>query len=284
MLCGMSGSTPRAREIGGEMRAARESAKLTTRQLGDRLGVESSTISRWERGERTVKPRDITRYLVECGADAERISDLVELALEDDVSPWLAVGITAQRRQMAALLKVERTATRTIHVSPSLIPGPLQTAEYARAIMTRAGVSDLQIETRVHVRMGRRDALVRPEPVNMLALVCEAALWPEIGGRAVLLEQLRYLLEMAERPNIDLRIIPAVANWTPALEGHFVLIESDSQDSVVYLEGRRAGLFFHEPEDVSAYEGAVELVKELAMSLADSSGLIANVITKMETT
>jgi hypothetical protein len=85
---------------------------------------------------------------------------------------------------------------------------------------------------------------------------------------------------MAEKPNIDVRIVSSSSDWTPALDGPFELVDS----RVVYLENRRSGLFFDEAPDVTAYLEAVTLVKEVAMSSEESVELIASVITRMETT
>ncbi len=206
------------------------------------------------------------------------------MARGTDDPHWLSVGNADRDRQMAALLDFERSASVIVDVSPLLIPGLLQTADYARAIMVAAGVPASQIEMRVVVRVGRREVLTRRDPAQLLALVGEAALRQKIGGPQALIDQLNHLLKVADLPNVDLRIFPADGGWTPALEGPFVLINSADGPPIVHLENRRSGLFFHEKDDVAAYEAAIDRVKQEAMSPAASRGLIADIITELETT
>src|SRR5439155_12572755 len=103
----------RAAQVGVEFKAAREAAGLTLRELAERLAVGTSTISRWENGQRMPKPGDVRRYLAALGAPEDKISEILELAENpDEFSPWLAVSLPDQRRQLASLLEIERTATR----------------------------------------------------------------------------------------------------------------------------------------------------------------------------
>jgi Domain of unknown function (DUF5753) len=190
-----------------------------------------------------------------------------------------------QQRQLAALLDLERDANRIVNVSPLLIPGLLQTSGYARAIMIGAKVHPVEIETRVAVRLGRRDVITRrQDPARFLAVIDETALRRNIGGPAVMLDQLRALDEASRWANVDLRIMPVGSDWHPALEGPFVLIEFADRPTVVQVENRRSALFFHEPMDVEIYQQAVDRVTEVTMSPADARGHIASVIDELEKT
>jgi transcriptional regulator with XRE-family HTH domain len=282
-VCVMAGNTtPKRTGLGLEMKHAREAADISGRKLAGRLGVSPTAVSRWERGERVPQPKDVARYLAEVGAKPELIAELVDSAGDPDTALWLAVGIPEQGRQLATLLEIERSANKVNIVSPLLIPGMLQTADYARAIMTAAEVTTSEIDTRVTIRVGRRDAVTRSRnPLAVLALIGESALLQMIGGREVMLDQVKDLERMASLPNVELRIVPNGVGWHPALEGPFDLVEFDDKDPVVQLENRRSGLFFHRPEDTALYQNAVSKVRRVAMSPEESMGLIAEVINKM---
>lgn len=227
---------------------------------------------------------DVAGYLAEIQAPPDLIADLAESANEPDGALWLAVGLPDQRRQLNTLLEIERSAVKLTFVSPLLLPGVVQTAAYARSIMT-GNVPTKEVDTRVMTRVGRRDALVRAAaPVSLLALIGECALEQTIGGPEVMVDQLRDLTTLAERPNIDLRIVPSGAGWHPGLEGPFELVESVDRNPVVQLETRRSSLFFHRPEDTELYQEAVSTVCQVAMSADQSSALIADVIERMEST
>ncbi|WP_147275565.1 DUF5753 domain-containing protein [Halopolyspora algeriensis] len=107
------------------------------------------------------------------------------------------------------------------------------------------------------------------------------ALRQVIGAPEVMVEQLEYLGEMAKLPNVDLRVVPFSSGWHPALEGLFLLIESE-QTPVVQLESRRSGLFLHEQEDVQSYREAADTVFRAAMSPEESSEFIAEIAKDME--
>ncbi|MBB5160059.1 transcriptional regulator with XRE-family HTH domain [Saccharopolyspora phatthalungensis] len=252
--------------------------------MAEQLGISHSAISRWETGARSPQPEDVASILAATGVNGAERSELLDLARGAGDPHWLSVQSGDRDRQMAALLEFERSAQRITDVAPLLIPGLLQTAEYARAIMVAAEVPTHEIETRVLVRVGRREVLTRREPANLLALVGEAAIRQEIGGRDVVLDQMHHLLNYAQMPTVDLRIVSSTAGWSPALEGPFVLIDFDDERPIVHVENRRAGLFFHEPDDIEAYRNAVDRVKSVAMSPADTTKLIADVITELETT
>jgi transcriptional regulator with XRE-family HTH domain len=281
----MAGTTPKARAIGAELRRAREDAGLSARQLAIKLGVAHTTVGRWESGERGPRPTDVATVLTALGASNALREELVELSRDSDGRHWVASGLPEQQRALAALLELERDANRIVTISPLLVPGLLQTSGYARAIMIAAKVDPVEIETRVAVRLGRRDVITRRQrPVRFLAVVDETALHRNIGGRAVMLDQLRALDEASRWGNVELRIVPVDSGWHPALEGPFVFIEFADRPPVVQVENRRSALFFHEPMDVETYQQAIDRVIDVTMSPADTRGQIAAVIDELERT
>lgn len=278
----MAVTTPKARRLGAALREVRTERGIGVRKLAEKLGKDHSLISRYESGERVPKPEDVATILATLEVNGDRRDEILDLARGTDSPRWLAVTLPEQRQQLAALLELEATATSIIDVSPMLVTGLLQTTPYIRAIMSGGGVPRDEIETRIAVRIGRRET-IGDRSIRLVALLGETALRQEVGGRQVMVDQLRRLLDMSKRSNVDLRIIPFAAGWYPALEGPFTLIESAQEAPVVHLENRRSGLFLHEPEDIETYRVAVDAVLEVAMSPADSSGLIAEVIREMET-
>lgn len=276
-------TTPKTRRLGAALREARLERGFGVRQLAEQLGRDHSLISRYESGERVPKLEDVATILATLGVNGDRRDEILDLARGTDQPRWLAVTLPELRQQIAALLECERTATSIVEVSPLLVPGLLQTTKSIRAIMTAGGVPASEIETRVAVRIGRRETIMRDDPsVQFVALLGETAVRQEIGGAEVLVEQLRHLLVMSERPNVDLRIVPFSAGWYPALEGPFTIIESAGSPPMVHLENRRSGLFLHQPEDVALYREAVAAVLDVAMSPEDSVELIAAVIHEKE--
>jgi transcriptional regulator with XRE-family HTH domain len=290
--------TPKARALGAALRQAREEKQMLLRQLGAAIDRDIGVLSRWETGDRTPKPEHVAQILTKLDVDGERFAEIMTLAYGTNESQWLATTLPEQRRQMAAFLDWERNARRIVEFSPLLVPGILQTEDYVRAIMTdpAADVPAREVTSRITARINRREAIIRHNPANMLALLGQAALTQEIGRREVMIEQLRHLLEMSAWPNIELRIVPDRRGWHPGLEGEFTLLEaplvpagngstrsaSTAVMSIVFVGTRRTVLMLHEDADVAAYRKAIERILVVSLPPDKSAALIAELIHRME--
>lgn len=270
----VSTTTPKKQAVGAELRKARGD-KVSQRQMASRIGVSHVTLRRWENGEVLPRPEDVATILEIAGVPLESREEIIALAREPDETRWLAVGMPGVRQQLNALLDIESIATAISIVGPLLVPGLLQTRAYARTVMERGGVPASEINNRVTLRIGRRDAIARAEdPVRLNAYVGETVLRHRIGGAKVMADQLRFLVEAEQWPNVHLRVIPEEADWHPGLEGMFSITEFPDRTPVVHLETRISGLYLHEPPDVAAYQEGLARVHEIAMSPEDSSRLI----------
>ena len=276
--------TPRAKALGSALRAARKDARLTLRALGDLVNIDHSKLSRFETGERPPRAEDVATILLAVGVSGERREEILELSRGTDEPRWLGMGLPEQQRQLQALLDIERSATQITDVSPLLVPGLLQTSDYARSIMTRGGVPAEEIETRVMVRVGRRESLrQRTDPPKLTALVGEAALRQVIGGVQVMRTQLDFLVEVSAWPNVDLYVVPLMQDWHPGLGEPFVVVEfGKNGPPVVHLETTASGLFLHEAIDVKPYQEALPGILGAALSTAGSVELITEIATAHE--
>lgn len=276
--------TPKARALGAELRAVREEAGIGLREFARRLGLSShSVLARWESGESPPTVEEVATILGALTVVGERRDEILALARDTGGSVWVAMSLPEQQRQLSALLDFERTATTITDVSPLLVPGLLQTGDYARAIMVAGEVSADQIETRVAVRGGRRETVTRRRsPARLTALIGEAALYQKIGGPEVMADQLYHLQDMAKLPTVDIRVVPFDAGWHPALVGAFLVIEFETATPVVHVETSDTGMFLHEKNDVAAYQKAATKVLRLAMSPTESIDLIAREAKRIE--
>jgi transcriptional regulator with XRE-family HTH domain len=267
--------------LGDALKEARTSRDISLRKLAVLMGrkeSDSGLISRWETNERTPKPDDVATIIEVLEIGDDEATELMALATNAGLSGrWHAVTVAERRQQMNALLAAERTATTVTHLAPLLIPGVLQTSGVIRAIMADAEVPANEIDERVAIRIGRRDLITRKNPATLDVLLGEAAIRHVIGGRDVWLEQLDYLAEMTELPNVEVRIIPFTAGWTPAHTGPFILFDSDQAPSIVSLELHRDGLMLYADEDIAAHRARAETTRRKAWSTAKSLDLIAKV-------
>jgi transcriptional regulator with XRE-family HTH domain len=268
--------SPRARALGRALRDARMGQELGLREFAKSLGRDPSLLSRWETGDRTPPPTEVAHILGNLHITGTRYDELIELAESANEPMWLATTLPEQRAQLETLLDFERTATLVTDISPLVVPGLLQTSDYTRAIMSAGWtVPPDEISTRVTTRRGRRDVLTRPDPVHLTAYIGEAALRQRIGRPNTMAEQCAYLIEMAARPNIAMRVIPFDTDWHPGLEGASYRIESAHNCPVVFIEVRGTGLFLHSPIDIDACRQAATKLSEQAMSPEDSLVVIA---------
>jgi hypothetical protein len=195
---------------------------------------------------------------------------------------WVASSLPARQQQLATLVEMGQSASEIINVSPLLVPGLVQTKDYAHAIMSGGGLSPADAAARVDIRMQRQDAINRTNPVRFTAYIGEAVIHNIIGDRIVMARQFRHLLEMAKRPNITVRVVPASSGWQPSLDGAFLLIRTDKATPIVHIELRTTGIFLHDTEEVDVYQDAIDLVAEAALGPEASARLVAEAAHRME--
>lgn len=270
--------TPKGMRLAAALRDARQSRGITLRELGNRIARNSGALSRYETGERTPKPEDVAQILTALNIRGEQYDEILSLSYGTDDPGWVAWNVPDQRQQLAAMLEAERTALRIDHVAPSIFPGLLQARSYTTAIMSGGGLSADEIVTRVSIRMGRRDSLSREDPLEFVSFIGEAALRWMVGGCGVMIDQLRHVLSVSERANVHVRVVPFSSGWQPSLDGQFMVIDG----AIVHIETRASGIFLHSPDDVRSYVDAVDAVRHVSCSEAESRAMLADRLRELE--
>jgi hypothetical protein len=241
----------------------------------------SSHISRWENGKLIPSEADTATVLAVLGVNGVDRDRLLELA-RDALDPnWVAPGVD---KQLAALTEYERTAETIINIEPLMIPGLLQTYEYARHIMVAYGQSRGEAEQRATLRIGRQHVLTDTPPKQLIAIVGEYALRYPVCPDAVMVEQLRHLLRLAELDNVTLNVLPMDRPAAAMLSGPWALIEFSGTKPVLHLEHFGSSATITEEKTVKSYRGAVDSLQELAIGPTETTRLITDVIRSKETT
>jgi hypothetical protein len=210
----------------------------------------------------------------------EERDQLLELARDASDPNWVTPGLD---KQLAALIEYERTATVITEANPQVIPGLLQTSDYARAILLASGATRGEADHRVMVRMGRREVLERDDAPEFRALIGEYALRYPPCDSSVMAAQLRNLIKWSQRDNITIQAVPTRAEWTPLHNGAFVLMEFARARPVVHLEHYRSSVTLTDGSDATDYQAAAEQIRRAAMSTDDTAALIADIAQRMET-
>jgi transcriptional regulator with XRE-family HTH domain len=289
----MARNSRRARSLAAVLkdvleRAKRQDQAISERSVAPRLGVSNMTVNRWVNGETTPTAEQVASFLTAVGVVGDEKERILSLARAPE-SEWLAAGPPGMNPQLAAVMECERDATAITVWSPLMIPGLLQTPDYARTVISRGSpnLTPHEVDSMVMVRNARRDILVRPRPAQFHALIGLPAIHAGVGGPQVMAEQLAHVAQMAARDNITVRVFDLSGDWSPAHLGPFIIYESATIRPTVYLEHHRSGAFLDEEGDVAAYQTAADQIRREAMSPDQSAGLIADAITRaaaLETT
>ncbi|MEU6663452.1 helix-turn-helix transcriptional regulator [Streptomyces sp. NPDC046821] len=279
------GPAVRRRRLGAELRGLRARAGLTSGEAARLVGWHQSKVSRIETGRSGVKASDVRLLL-----DAFEVSDaslrdlLIALAGSEDGSggqdwwhPYRSLLPPAYRD----FISLESQACRVRTVETSVVPGLLQTPNYARAV-TRAAVDGLpegQLDALVEVRIARQDVLRSASPIRLSAVLDEAVLRRRVGGPLVMLEQLRHLAAVARLPHVRIQVLPFSAGEHVGLTGPFVVFSfpNTSDLDVVVLDHLTSSLYLERKEDLRAYSDAFDSLQDLALSPEDSLDFIAGI-------
>jgi transcriptional regulator with XRE-family HTH domain len=284
LLASAQSPTVRRRRLALELRRLRESAKLTCEEVAERLECSASKISRVETGRVSVSPRDVRDMLEIYGAPPEQRDSLVQLARDSRQKGWWhAYGDTVQPH-FATYLGLESAASEIRIYEVSLIPGLLQTEDYARAVITAGMVNSPRpdIERRVALGM-ERQRLARNDPPKVWAVLDEAALRRRVGGPEVMRVQLEYLSEVGSMPNVSLQVIPFGGGAHPAMGRPFIILVFGERidPDVVYLEDLTSALWVEDVEEVDRYNVFFNHLRATALSFEDSAALITAALKEM---
>lgn len=276
------GPAVRRRKLGEELRSMRHASGLTSREAAGLLGWHQSKVSRIETGVSGVRPEDVNRLLDAYGMDDPKLREvlgaLAGSAGGGGAGWWHAYRglIPPQYRDFISLESQARTA-RTLETS--VVPGLLQTADYARAV-TRDSLDGLpagQVDSLVEVRLTRQGVLRSDPPLRLSAVLDEAVLRREVGGRRVMREQLRHLARVAQLPHVRLQILPFSVGGYVSLTSPFVIFSfpTASDLDVVVLDHLTSSLYLERKEDLAAYSSAFRTLQTHALSPEHSLDLIA---------
>ena len=274
--------TIRTRELGEGLRQAMDQAGLDQKGAAQKLGWSQSRVSRLLSGKRGGTEVDVSAFLAivqVTGAERER---LLGICREQNIPGWLQQHGTRLPQQLRTLIDHENKALTIDEFEPTLVPGLLQTTDYARALIREIGMTPAnEIEDRVAARLGRQSLFGREHPARFTFFIHEFVLHLPVGGPAVMLEQLQHLLRKATRPYLTLRVVPAALGGHAAAAGAFRLMEFAEFRPVAYLESQTASLFLEKPEEIAAYRRILGLLAETALGERESTKLIATLATEL---
>ncbi|MFI6206044.1 helix-turn-helix domain-containing protein [Streptomyces sp. NPDC051041] len=279
------GPAVRRRKLGAELRALRAAAGLTSGEAARLVGWHQSKVSRIETGTSGVKPADVRLLLDAYEVRDAQLRDLLLVLAGSDAGGgrhhwWHAYrGVLPPTYRDFISLESQAAAMRTLETT--VVPGLLQTSEYARAVTRAAvdGLSEDRLDTLVEVRLARQDVLRADPPLRLSAVLDEAVLRREVGGPGVMARQLTRLVEAARLPHVRLQVLPFGAGAHIGVTGSFVIFSfsSTSDLDVVVLDHLTSSLYLERKEDLEAYTEAFDALRIHALSPEDSLDYIAGI-------
>jgi transcriptional regulator with XRE-family HTH domain len=250
----------RRRRLAAELRKLRDQSGLSIGDVADKLGWPGSRISRIETRQLGITAADLRKLLDVYGVEEQEYwDDLAELARRaNERGWWQSYSRTVIPSEYGDLITLETEAASIRVYQPELVPGLLQTAGYARAVIRAGRKSDTaaDIDRRVEVRLERQHILSRSQPPRVHVVLNEAVLRRRVGGHEVMREQLDYLMADRDPPNVTIQVLPFEAGAHPAMVGPFTMMNflDPSDLGVVHLEHPTTSLFLETAEELRAYE------------------------------
>ncbi|MFD3926520.1 helix-turn-helix domain-containing protein [Streptomyces sp. NPDC058614] len=278
------------RQLAARLKELRDAAGLTLTEVAERIEVNQSSLSRIETGDRGTSPV-LVRALLDCYGveDPAQRADVLDLVRADkeQQKPWwrkYSTVLTATRYD--GYLALEAGATALANYQPMLVPGLLQTEDYARAIITqmRMELSPPQVEALVKVRMERQSSRLDGErPAKVWAILDEAVLRRTVGSADVMRDQLRKLAEASEQPNITVQLLPFALGAHPGLYGPFVILTfPDPTPNLVWLENPKNSVYLEAADDVDNYTEIFDQLRACALGQSETRTCIARISKELD--
>ncbi len=280
--------TLRLWQLAESLRGHRERTQLTIEEAAARLKPHSprwsrSKLQRVETRLYAPQPTEVEHLAAVYEVPAAETAVLVQMAREARQKGWWQSSALPKHTQ--TMVGLEQAATMMREFALALVPGLLQTSDYARALMTTiTPTTPIEVlENRIAARMIRQHVLTGTDPLIYEAILSEAVLQCPVGGSRVMRGQLENLLELSGRPNIAIQVLPFAAGAHPGMEGAFGIVTlPDLAHDVGYVEGPAGSIYLEEQDDVRSCTMDFAVLSSLALSPAESAELLSTTLEQQQ--
>lgn len=249
-----------------DLRRHRESSGLAQRELAKRAHMAPSLLNKIEAGKR-LPTRELSELCDETFGTADHFQRLWPLVIKYAYPAWFRPFVE---------LEEAATVVRTFQVQ--VVPGLLQTEDYARAVLSAWRPNADRVEELVAARMARQGILARENPPELWIVLDENVLRRRMGSPETMRAQLEHLLNAAETPSNVLQVVPYDAGEHAGLDGPFSALTLDEGPQVVYVDGFLEGQILAGPENVKEAMRAYDLLRAVAVSPKGSIDMIARTV------
>lgn len=283
----MAKSSAALRRLGAELRRLREATGRTQTDVGAAIGRTHTTLVNWEGGKTKISKSDLAYLLAELRAPAEVRKGLEQLREEAGRggSQWAVYGLPSWLRPVVSF---EEDATGLRTFQPVVIPGLLQTEEYAKAIHVAAPhiVSPADIDRWVAARMQRQRRLSGERPLRFHTVIAEAALRTQVGGAAVMTEQLQRLLDVAAGRNIKVQVLPNTSGAQAGVASNFTVLHfanPATDPPLGHFDGPLGGYLIDDEGDVASLDALFTDLAREALPENEAADLVRGILDEFTT-
>lgn len=276
------GPAVRRRQLGQQLRDLRIAAGFG--KIADAVqptGLSRATISRVERAKQVILPNTVRKLCRGYGIGQPMLDHLLRLAVESEDPGWIVAYRETVPNWFERFAGEEAGATRVRGYEPEFAPGLCQTDDYTRAVTSaaRPTISEEDLEDSVAFRRARQERLDGPEPPELHFVINEAVIRRQVGGPEVMRAQVLKLIDLAQRPNITIQVLPFAAGAHPAMTGSFELLESPGDVGVgtIFVEINAGAIYPDGPDDAERYAWMFERLTTMALSPDESISLLTRV-------
>ncbi|MFB4318690.1 helix-turn-helix domain-containing protein [Actinomadura sp. 21ATH] len=276
----------RRRKIGEALRRYREERGMTQEVAGRLLDRSASSLSAFENGYQSIRPRDLAYILDAYGvSDPDERGRLLALVGQGRQYGWWHDFRQRLEPGVLDFASLEADATRIRSFEPQLVPGLLQTEDYARSIISGAGTSlpnMRNIETGVEFRMRRQRQLAQAGHPEMAVVIGEGALLQCVGSPQTMRAQMEKIAGAARLPHFDIRVLPYAAGVHPGVDGSFVILDlgHETQLQVVALHSLTRSWYVEEPDEIDLYCRSFDRLQEMALDKDQSRELLHGIVSR----
>jgi transcriptional regulator with XRE-family HTH domain len=272
--------------LGQQLKLLREQSCLDVAEALAESGLSRSTLWRLENGNPRAryKPGDVEVLARTYGADPETVDVLVGLAKATKLTSWFSAYRDAMPANFEMYIELETYASRIRWYEPELVPGLLQTEDYAKiALGARRSLSNAEVRKKAGVRMGRQRILIRkaPPPARLEFVIGEAVLVRKVGDATLISEQLRQICKFGDLPNVSVRVVPFSAGMHLGMDtGAFEILDFPQSPllsrppTTIFIDQPPGNLFLERPDEVRPYHETFDDLQDRALDERTSKRMI----------
>jgi transcriptional regulator with XRE-family HTH domain len=280
-----TGSTVPRRQLGRYLRELRNGQRISVKTAAEQLEWSETKIWRVETGQSSLRSLDVEQMCRLYAAPPDITEALMGLAKETKAKGWWHAYGDVIPEGFDVYIGLEEAASLLCMYQSELVPGLLQTEDYARTVISagKPDENDDQVDRLVHLRIARQALVQRPTaPMRLRAVLNESVIRRPVGGTAIMAAQLDRLAEAAGQPNVSLRVVPFSAGLHHGvMSGPFYILRfplngdgRESEPATVYVNGFTGDLYLDKAHEVERYADAFESIWTAALDERVSRNLI----------